>query len=36
MAEADDAVVIPELGLTLTLAEVYEETGVVPMQPIQY
>ena len=32
LAEADDVVAIPELGLTMTLAEVYEEAGVAPMQ----
>ena len=31
LAEAEDAVVIPELGLTLTLVQIYEEAGVVPM-----
>ena len=31
LAEAADAVVIPELGLTLTLVQIYEEAGVVPM-----
>ena len=32
LAEAEDVVSIPELGLALTLAEVYEETAVVPMR----
>ncbi|MFD1466607.1 Uma2 family endonuclease [Hymenobacter caeli] len=32
LAEAEDALIIPELGLTLTLAEVYEEAGVAPMK----
>lgn len=32
LAEAEDALVIPELGLTLTLAEVYEEVGVAPLR----
>ncbi|MDQ2769938.1 MAG: Uma2 family endonuclease [Bacteroidota bacterium] len=31
LAEAADAVVIPELNLTLTLVQIYEEAGVVPM-----
>lgn len=33
LADADDAVAIPELGLTLTLAEVYEEAGMAPVRP---
>lgn len=32
LAEAADALSIPELNLTLTLAEIYEGTGVAPMQ----
>ncbi|AMR28968.1 hypothetical protein A0257_18930 [Hymenobacter psoromatis] len=32
LAEADDALAIPELGVTLTLTEVYAETGIVPMR----
>ncbi len=32
LAEAEDALVIPELGLTMTLAEVYEETDVAPLR----
>jgi len=32
LAEAEDALAIPELGLAMTLAEVYEEAGVVPMK----
>ncbi|MEJ7658623.1 MAG: Uma2 family endonuclease [Hymenobacter sp.] len=32
LAEAHDALAIPELGVTLTLAEVYAETGIVPMR----
>jgi Uma2 family endonuclease len=32
LAEAEDAVVIPELNLTLPLAQIYEEAGVAPMQ----
>ena len=32
LAEAEDAVVIPKLGLMMTLAQIYEEVGVVPMQ----
>ena len=32
LAEAEDAVVIPELNLTMTLAQIYEEAGVAPMQ----
>ena len=31
LAEADDFITIPELNLTLTLADIYEETDVVPM-----
>ena len=31
LAEAADAVVIPELNLTMTLVQIYEETGAVPM-----
>jgi Uma2 family endonuclease len=31
LAEAADAIVIPELGLTLTLVQIYEEAGVAPM-----
>lgn len=32
LAEAEDAVIIPELGLTMTLVQVYEEAGIAPMQ----
>ena len=32
LAEVDDALVIPELGLTLTLMQIYEEAGVAPMK----
>jgi Uma2 family endonuclease len=32
LAEAEDAVVIPELNLTMTLVQIYEEAGVAPMQ----
>ena len=32
LAEAEDALAIPELGLAMTLAEVYEEAGVAPMK----
>jgi Uma2 family endonuclease len=32
LAEAEDAVVIPELNLTLPLAQIYEEAGIAPMQ----
>ena len=32
LAEAADAVVIPELNLTMTLVQIYEEAGVAPMQ----
>ena len=32
LAEAADFLVIPELSLTLTLAQIYEEAGVAPMQ----
>ena len=32
LAEAEDAVVVPELNLTMTLVQIYEEAGVVPMQ----
>ena len=32
LAEAADSITIPELNLTLTLTEIYEETGVVPMR----
>ena len=32
LAEAEDALAIPELGLTMTLPEVYEEAGVAPMK----
>ncbi len=32
LAEAADSIIIPELNLTITLAEIYEETGVVPMR----
>ncbi|MBH8567885.1 Uma2 family endonuclease [Microvirga sp. STS02] len=32
LAEADNTVIIPELNLTLPLAQIYEEAGVVPMQ----
>lgn len=31
LAEAEDAVIIPELNLTLTLVQIYEEAGVAPM-----
>jgi Uma2 family endonuclease len=32
LAEAEDALAIPELGLAMTLAEVYEEAGIAPMK----
>ncbi len=32
LAEAADAIVIPELNLTMTLAQIYEEAGIAPMQ----
>jgi Uma2 family endonuclease len=32
LAEAEDAVIIPELNLTMTLAQIYEEASVAPMQ----
>ncbi len=32
LAEAEDKLVIPELGLTMTLAQIYEEAGVAPMK----
>ncbi len=32
LAEAADAVVIPELNLTLTLVQLYEEAGIAPMK----
>ena len=32
LAEAADTIIIPELNLTLTLAQIYEEAGVVPMK----
>ena len=32
LAEAADAVIIPELNLTLALEQVYEEAGVAPMK----
>ena len=31
LAEAEDAVAIPELNLTMALAQIYEEAGVAPM-----
>ena len=31
LAEAADAVVIPELNLTMTLVQIYEEAGVAPI-----
>ena len=31
LAEAEDAIVIPDLNLTLTLVQIYEEAGVAPM-----
>lgn len=34
LAEANDVVTISEVGLTLTLAEVYEETDVAPMRVV--
>jgi len=33
LAEVDDRLDIPELGLAMTLAEVYEEAGIAPMKP---
>ncbi len=30
ICEADGAVALPEIGLTLTLAEIYDDTGVAP------
>lgn len=32
LAEADNRLPLPELGVALTLAEVYAETGIVPMR----
>ena len=32
LAEAADAIVVPELNLTLTLVQIYEEAGVAPMK----
>jgi len=32
LAEAADSITIPELNLTLALAEIYDETGIVPMR----
>ena len=32
LAEAADTIIIPELNLTLTLVQIYEEAGVVPMK----
>ncbi|WP_223648627.1 Uma2 family endonuclease [Hymenobacter psoromatis] len=32
LAEAADAIVIPELNLTLMLAQIYEEAGIAPMK----
>lgn len=32
LAEANDTLYLPELALTMTLAQVYEEAGLVPMQ----
>lgn len=32
LAEAADAVVIPELNLTLTLVQIYEEVGIALMK----
>lgn len=32
LAEADDSLTIPELNIVLTLAEVYAETGIIPMR----
>lgn len=32
LAEAEDALSIPELGLAMTLAEVYDEAGVAPLK----
>ncbi|GAA4507939.1 Uma2 family endonuclease [Hymenobacter ginsengisoli] len=32
LAEAEDTLAIPELGLTMTLADVYEEAGVAPLK----
>jgi len=32
LAEADDRLPLPELGVALTLAEGYAETGIVPMR----
>ena len=32
LAEAADAVIIPELNLLMTLAQIYEEAGVAPMK----
>lgn len=36
LAEADDFITISELNLTLTLAEIYEETDIVPMRVIPF
>jgi Uma2 family endonuclease len=36
LAEADDFVTIPELNLTLTLADIYDETDIVPMQVMPF
>lgn len=32
LAEANDLIAIPELGLTLTLAQLYRKTGVAPLR----
>lgn len=34
LAETEDVLTISELGLTMTLAEVYEEAGVAPMRVV--
>jgi Uma2 family endonuclease len=36
LAEADDFITIPELNLTLTLADIYDETDIVPMRVIPF
>jgi len=34
--EANDSIMIPELNLTLTLADIYDETDIVPMRIIPF
>lgn len=35
LVEATDALVIPELNINLTLAEIYEDTGVAPLRVVE-